>query len=900
MSEQPSISTVSLEQHHTKLGIGISKPRISWKFTATRDTFPNWEQSAYEIEICRNSSPEPETYYVEKPDSVLVPWPSKPLSSRELARVRVRSYGSSLTEPTDWSVWVDVECGLLNRDDWVARAITSPVKQTEGPLRPIRFRRSFKTTAAVSHARLYITSLGVFKAYINGAPVGDHCMSPGWTSYRHRLNYEVFDVTAMLRANGENIVAVEVAEGWYATRLGFLGGRRFIYGDEMALIAQLELRSDEGEVVLTSDSSWMCHESALISSELYDGEVYDVREEQEAWNDRSFNEDGAWLGVRETEFPKAELVASNAPPVRVTAVVDAVEIIKTPSGKTIVDFGQNLVGRVRIHSLVKPAGHSTTLIHAEVLENQELGIRPLRIAKCTDTIISSGSPIHDWMPQFTFHGFRYVQIDGWSPDDAENPLSLDSLVAEVMHTDLSRTGWFTCSHQMVNKLHENATWSMRGNFLSLPTDCPQRDERLGWTGDIQVFGPSANFLYNTSGMLGDWLKDLSAEQLETPNAIPPFVVPNVIPESLWPMFPQAIWDDVTILLPWTLYQSYGDINILRRQYPSMTAWLDRGVARGPDRLWDDSLFQLGDWLDPTAPPDAPGNARTDGTLVADAYLVHVTKILFEISTILHESTNATRYREDYTALKALFQNKYISPAGYLVSDTQTALSLALVFDLIPSSEQISAAGDRLARLVRKSRFQVSTGFAGTPIITHALTKSGNAQFAYRMLQEKSCPSWMYPITMGATTIWERWDSMRPDGSVNPGEMTSFNHYALGSIVNWLHGVVGGVRALEPGWRVFCVEPVPGGTVEWAEVVYETVYGRVECKWELVDGLFKLRLVVPPNSRAKVVLPVNQEEVQEEKWVGSGYYTFEKGFDAKVGWPPKALVPPMWEVDDSFV
>lgn len=268
------------------------------------------------------------------------------------------------------------------------------------------------------------------------------------------------------------------------------------------------------------------------------------------------------------------------------------------------------------------------------------------------------------------------------------------------------------------------------------------------------------------------------------------------------MFPQAIWDDVTILLPWTLYQSYSDINILRRQYQSTTAWLDRDVARGPDRLWDDTLFQLGDWLDPTAPPDAPGNARTDGTLVADAYLVHVTKIFSEISTILHESTNAKRYQEDYETWKTLFQNKYISPTGYLVSDTQTALSLALVSDLIPTPAQISAAGTRLAGLVRKSKFQVSTGFAGTPIITHTLTKSGHAQLAYRMLQEKSCPSWMYPITMGATTIWERWDSLRPDGSVNPGEMTSFNHYALGSIINWLYGVAGGVRALEPGWGAF--------------------------------------------------------------------------------------------------
>lgn len=890
---QPIINSLSFEQHSTGFGIGISSPRISWRFTA--DGNPrDWEQTAYEIEISRDSSSGLELYRVESSHSVLVPWPSEPLESRGVARVRVRSYGGLIPAPTEWSDWMTVECGLLEKKDWTAQAITGDVKQQEGPLRPIRFRKTFSIPhGPVQRARLYITSLGVFQAYINGVPVGDHFMAPGWTSYHHRLNYEIFDVSSLLRPGESNTIAVEVAEGWYAGRLGFLGGRRYLYGDEMALIAQLEIQPENGaELVITSDSTWKSHQSAIISSEIYDGEVYNALEEQAGWNSHSFALESSWNSVREIEFPKAELVAPNAPPVRVTQVVKPVKIITTPSHKKIIDFGQNLVGRVRIPKLNIGSGDTLVLTHAEVLEDQELGTRPLRIAKCTDKVTSAGDELN-WAPQFSFHGFRYVQVEHWDP-------TLDNIVAEVMHTDLTRTGWFKSSHPMINKLHENATWSMRGNFLSIPTDCPQRDERLGWTGDIQVFAPSASFLYKTSGMLGDWLKDLALEQLENANAIPPFVVPSVISEELWPIFPQAIWDDVTVLLPWTLYQNYGDTEVLRRQYPSMTGWLDRGVQRGPDGLWDDSLFQLGDWLDPTAPPDQPGNARTDGTLVADAYLVHVTKILGDISALLGESADATRYTSEHHKLKLRFQEKYVSPEGWLVGDTQTALALVLVFDLLDTPTQVVAAGTRLARSVRKSKFQVSTGFAGTPLISHALTKTGYPQLAYRMLQEKNCPSWMYPITMGATTIWERWDSMLPDGSINPGEMTSFNHYALGSIINWLHKTVAGVSPLEPGWRHILVQPVPGGTVTSAEAIYETSYGRLECRWEVKEGsAFHLEAIVPPNSKAHVILPRHSGD-ENSQWVGSGKHEFATTFDSQTDWPPKALLPPMFESEDSFI
>ncbi|OJJ50602.1 hypothetical protein ASPZODRAFT_55063 [Penicilliopsis zonata CBS 506.65] len=915
MSSSLTVSAPTVEHHPTGFGIDTACPRLSWRFLTPPDSIPEaWEQTAYDVEIVRKEeSAEAESYHIASNESSLVPWPSTPLQSREQARVRVRAYdNSNPARPTDWSPWVIVECALLDKKEWKAVPITSQVKHlgANGSLRPVRFRRTFSLptdTTATGRARLYITSLGVYRAFVNGKRVGDHCMAPGWTSYRHRLNYQVFDVASLLDPTGPNVLAVEVAEGWYATRLAFAGGKRCIYGDEVGVIAQLEVGSS---FTLVSDASWSCQASAITSSEIYDGEVYDAREETVGWNESVIQSDGedshsqGWAPVRELAFPQARLIAPNAPPVRVTEEVSPVAIINTPSGKTVLDFGQNLVGRLLVRSLHKPHGHRVSFGHAEVLENGELGTRPLRDAKCRDEIIFADTPLENWSPQYTFHGFRYVQVDGWTPTDAENPLSLSSVCAQVLHSDLRRTGWFSCSHPMVNKLHENAWWSMRGNFLSVPTDCPQRDERLGWTGDIQVFAPSASFLYHTAGMLGDWLQDLSVEQLldSKSKAIPPFVVPNVLDalqdvvQDLWPEFPQAVWDDVTVLTPWTLYRSYGDVDLLRRQYPSMQAWVDRGVARGDDGLWDPELWQLGDWLDPTAPPDEPGNARTNGTLVADAYLVHVTSVLAQISTLLGETDNATRYEADARRLKTTFQHKYIAPSGLLAGDTQTALSLAIMYELHANPEQTAAAAKRLALLVRLSKFRVSTGFAGTPIITHALSRTGNHQLAYRMLLEKNNPSWMYPIRMGATTIWERWDSMLPDGSVNPGEMTSFNHYALGSVIAWLHEYVAGISQLDPGWKTFRVAPIPGGTITSAQAAYETPYGRAETRWQIVDGdQFELHVSVPPNSTALVILPHEWEGTvmpDTGRWVGSGSHSFHSRWSNTLHWPPKTLWTPL--------
>ncbi|KAL4769805.1 bacterial alpha-L-rhamnosidase-domain-containing protein [Aspergillus nidulans var. acristatus] len=865
MADRLSLESPTFEHHPTGFGVGTATPRLSWRFLTAEGCPRNWKQTAYEIQITRGEEPETETHLVTSDASVLVPWPSKPLKSRECAQVRVRAFGRGVdqpeVEPTDWSSWTVVECALLNREDWAALPITDPAKAADGPLRPLRFRKSFDLSGkgTISQARLYITSLGIYRAFINGREVSDHCLAPGWTSYRYRLNYQTLDIAPFLSRDGPNTIAIEVAEGWYATRLGFLGGRRQLYGDKIAAVAQLEVRFEAETFSLVTDRTWTCQQSAILMSEYYDGEIYDACEETPGWNS-SFLESGnsPWVPVQVLPFPAATLVAPDAPPVRVTEEIKPISVHKSPLGKTIVDFGQNLVGRLRVRSVNKSPGSRVTFTHAEALEHGELATRPLRIAKCTDEIICAGKELTSWSPQYTFHGFRYVQVDGW--DENSDGSLLTNLTALVMHTDMRRTGWFSCSNQMVNQLHKNALWN-----------CPQRDERLGWTGDIQIFGPSANFLYDTAGMLGEWLQDVAVEQLNEgkDGCVPPFTVPNVISEELWPPTPQAQWDDVVILGPWALYQSYGDSDILRRQYKSMLAWINRGIQRGPDGLWDSEVWQLGDWLDPTAPPVEPGDTRTNGTLVADAFLVRITSVMSQISEILGEVEHAKRFQEQLGRLKAAFQAKYIAPSGLLVGDTQTALSLAIIFELHATAEQVKVAASRLVDLVRLAQFRVATGFAGTPIITHALTKGGYPQMAYRMLLEKRCPSWMYPITMGATTMWERWDSMLPDGSINPGEMTSFNHYAFGSIINWLHSIVAGISPLVPGWKEFRVQPIPGGNIDSAEAVYETPYGRLECRWriEIDKDVFTLELLVPPNSRAFVTLPSDTDPTGQQQQPG---------------------------------
>ncbi|WP_320783058.1 family 78 glycoside hydrolase catalytic domain [Streptomyces sp. CRN 30] len=863
----PTTVTAPVAEHHREpLGIGESAPRLSWR---TRTDEPGWTQRAYRIRVTGpDGATVTDTGRVPGADSVLVPWPGPALPSRARVHVRVRVWGGADGAPSPWSPPAAVETGLLDPADWLARPVTPDTGDERGPQPVALLRRDVPLDGDIAAARLYTTAYGLYETEINGVRVGDEVLDPGWTSYRHRLRYRTHDVTALLRP-GPNTVGALLGEGWYTGRLGWDGGRRHHYGRRRALLAQLEIRHRDGRTLtVATDEHWRWTTGPLLRSELYDGEHYDARRERDGWS-RPGHDTRDWSPVHVLPPPTARLTAPTGPPVRRTRTLPVREVLTTPSGRTVVDFGENVVGRLRL-TVTGPAGHTVTLRHAEVLEHGEPALRPLRAAAATDTYVLRGTGTPEtYEPRFTFHGFRYAQIDGWP-----GPFDPAAVEAVVLHTDLERTGFFDSSDPLLNRLHDNVVRSLHGNFVDLPTDCPQRDERLGWTGDIAVFAPTAAFLTGCAGMLSGWLRDLAAEQLARPDGSVPLVVPDILDPPAG-TGPHALWGDAAVLVPWALHRDTGDLELLRAQYPSMTTWLNRatadGLRHGSGRagggLWCDP-GQLGDWLDPAAPPDDPAAGRTDAGLVALAHLVRSADLVAEAADLLGEKDDAVRHRALAERLRAVFTREYVTPAGRLASDSQTAYALALTFGLLPGGEQRRTAGERLAHLVRRAGFRIATGFAGTPLVCDALCAAGHPELAHRMLAERHCPSWLYPVTMGATTVWERWDSMLPDGGVNPGRMTSFNHYALGSVADWLHRRVAGLAAAEPGWRRIRVAPCPGGNLTRAWAAHLTPYGRAEAGWRTEGTTLVVDLLVPPSTRAELHLP----GVAEPREYGAGRHT----------------------------
>ncbi|WP_433696626.1 family 78 glycoside hydrolase catalytic domain [Nocardiopsis sp. CA-288880] len=830
------------EHHRTALGIGEPRPRLSW---TVRRAAPGWRQEAYEIEVRGNGGRTRRSGRLAGAESVLVPWPDAPLASRERRSVRVRVWGGGLEAPSPWSAPLEVEAGLLQAGDWRA-GMVGPGDGLGGDERPVLLRSGFTLPAPPRSARLYVTAHGAFEAEVNGVRVGDEVLAPGWTSYRSRLRYRTHDVTELLR-EGENVLGAHLADGWYRGRLGFHGGRRDIYGDRTGLLAQLEVECEDGSRVRSGTGpGWRCAPSPILSASLYDGERHDARLEQAGWSEPGFDDSG-WSPAVPVERDPATLVAPLSPPVRRTAELAPVSLAPTASGGLLVDFGQNLVGRVRLR-VAGPAGTEVTVRHAEVLEDGELCTRPLRFAEATDTYVLAGTGAAEvWEPRFTYHGFRYAEVTGWPGEPGP-----DAVTAVVLHTDMRPTGEFTCSDPLVERLHENVRWSMRGNFVDVPTDCPQRDERLGWTGDIQVFAPTAAFLYDCAGMLRSWLADLAAEQY--PDGTVPFIVPTVHAPTWTPAWPAAVWGDAAVLTPWRLYERFGDAGVLRDQYASARAWADLVAQRlEADGTWRRDR-QLGDWLDPAAPPEDPFRSLTDPSLVATAYAAHTLRTMAGTAGVLGEDADRERYERLAARAREGFGAAYSPGGGRLTSDTQTAYALALCFDLLPEGPARAAAADRLAELVAAGGYRIATGFAGTPLVCDALSRHGHTATAYRLLLQRESPSWLYPVLMGATTVWERWDSMLPDGSVNPGEMTSFNHYALGAVADWLHRTVAGLAPGAPGYRRIRVAPRPGGGLERAGASHETPYGTASVHWRRDGDRLRVAAVVPPGATAVVDLP----------------------------------------------
>ena len=849
------VTGLVVEHHRVPFGIGERSPRLSWKLVETE---PGSLQTAYELRVVRGiRSPEPTQFSVRvtSDSSQFVPVFVSPLESREQVSIEVRCWMDGAAEPTAWSDPLALEAGLYDDSDWQVDFVSPSPRDDRSEVRgAFVLRAPFESDQleTLSSARIYATAHGVYELELNGDKVGDQLLAPGWTSYNHRLRYQTYDITDQL-AEGSNEIRAWLADGWYRGKLGFNGGRWNNYGTDLSVLVQLELTRIDGTVsVVDLSDSWDYIEAPITSVGLYEGEEHDARRDI-PWS-AAGSPDAASLEWRPaTRLPRAQftaaLVAPTGPPVRAIEELEPIAVYRRPSGGLRFDFGQNISGKLAI-TATAAAGHTVVLRHAEVLENDELASRPLRGAPSIDRYTFAGTPGGEsWTPRFTFHGFRYAEIDNWPGDYVEG-----SVRAVVVHSDMQRTGHFETSNPTLDKFHENVVWSMRDNFLDLPTDCPQRDERLGWTGDIQVFGPAAAFLYKSTGTLLSWMQDVAAEQGADG------AVPNFVPwiECGFPPESAAGWGDVAVFLPWTLYERTGDREILATQFESMRRWVDHVAAltRGTG-LWNKG-FQLGDWLDPAAPPERPDDSRTDRYLVATAYHARSAHLLALAAGVLGKEKERLAYERIATRARAAFQSEFVSPNGRLVSDTETALSLALVFELLDTDEQRRVAGERLVSLVEDSGYVIRTGFIGTPLICDALAMVGATDVAYHLLLQTKNPSWLYAVTMGATTVWERWDSMLPDGSINPGEMTSFNHYSLGAVVDFMHRRIAGLDFAAPGYRRVRVDPRPGGGLEHAAARLETPFGEVAVSWRRAGQNLRLSVEVPNGVEADVVVPGERE------------------------------------------
>ncbi|AXH34092.1 alpha-L-rhamnosidase [Humibacter sp. BT305] len=841
-----TISTLRVGRRRDRPVTADARPPVSW----TVDAEPGWVQSAARLRLDGERIAE-----LEGEGCVLVAWPFEPLQGRRVHTLELQVVGDD-GSASDWSAPVTFSV-VRRTEPWTAPSIG--LAHPDRPAQPVYLRREFDVEPTVVAATLDATAHGVYQVAIDGVDVDDHVLKPGWTSYRHRLALESTDVSALLRPGRRQALTVRMAGGWFTERYGFGSSARRVYGDQPAVSIELRLEHSDGRVEsLRSDERWRASSAVeLESSGLYAGETRDARRHQEGWDAPGFD-DGAWEPVAVVPLqPSLAVEALDVEPVRRIEERPPLAVLTTPSGATVLDFGQNLVGRVRF-TVEGPRGATVTLRHAEVLEQGELCVRALRAAESIDRFTLAGRGPVVMEPEFTFHGFRYVEVSGWPGE-----LRPEAFRAVVLHTDLDRTGGFGCSDHRLERLHDNVVWSLRGNAVGLPTDCPQRDERMGWTGDAQVFAPAAASLFGVDAFLATWLDDLALEQGDRAG-----LVPTIIPDVLGELSDVAAagWGDAATVVPTVLHERYGDVALLRRCLPSMRAWVDRAHREaGPSRLWETG-FQYGDWLDPIA--SRPDKAATDPGLVATAYLYRSTRLLADAYRAVaeaepggageHDGEDLVAAQRGYAALaeevRQAFRHVYLTPAGRLMSDAPTAYALTLAFGLVDDEPTVRRLGERLAFLLRARGYRMATGFLGTPVVLDALLDSGRSAAAEQLLLQDACPSWLYPVTMGATTMWERWDSMLPDGSINPSGMTSFNHYALGSVADVLHRRVGGLAPAAPGYRRVRIRPWLVSALDHARVHQETPYGRAAVSWRRSGGSVTVVAELPAGVTASVELP----------------------------------------------
>jgi alpha-L-rhamnosidase len=850
---------LTCEYRTNPLGIDVVQPRLSWLLESDER---GQRQTAYQILVA--SSPEQlgddqgdlwDSGKVESDRSIQVVYAGSGLRSGARCWWKVRVWDKD-GQPSAYSAPAWWEIGLLAREDWSAQWIGAPLAGGPHTTSPAPFTRTqFTLEQPAARARLYITALGLYEAHLNGQVVGDDLLAPGWTDFAKRVRYQVYDVTDMLQP-GENALGAVLGDGWYCGHVGWRG--REFYGDRPKLLAQLQITFADGSTrVITSDADWKVTFGPILESDMQMGESYDARRELPGWDTPGYDDAGWWPATVFADSGAA-LVATNGPSIRrqeELRPIEVRELVGFPNSRWIFDLGQNMVGWVRLR-VSGPAGATVSMRFAEVLNpDGTLYTTNLRNARNSDYYTLKGAGEEVWEPHFLFHGFRYVELNGFPGRPSD-----DTITGVVVHSDTPTTGEFECSDPLINQLQHNIEWGQKGNFVDVPTDCPQRDERLGWTGDAQVFVRTAAYNKDVAGFFTKWTQDL--EDAQSPEGAYPMFAPN--PGGGVDGGPA--WADAGVICPWTIYLCYADTRLLEQRYESMQRFVGFWAETSRDGLRNYPEYKgwhgFGDWLALDGSVDRFGITPKD--LIGTAFFAYSAHLLGRIASALGKSADAERYEALFQDVRRAFQRQFVTSGGLLAAQTQTAYVLALHFDLLPE-ELRPAAAAALVRDIKQRDNHLSTGFVGTPYLPFVLTEAGELETAYALLKQTAWPSWLYSVTQGATTIWERWDGWTHDRGFQDPSMNSFNHYAYGAIGAWMFAVVAGIDAdpQHPGYKHSVLRPQPGGGLTHARAALATPYGRVASDWRLEGNTFSWQVTVPANTTATAYVPAAEgDEVLE--------------------------------------
>jgi alpha-L-rhamnosidase len=852
-----AVQYLRTEYLENPIGIDVLRPRLSWQVTSIGR---NQVQRACQILVA--STPETlaadqgdlwDTGRVESRDTAHVAYAGSALRARQQVWWKVRCWNAD-NEVSGWSTAASWETGLLKLTAWTAFWIDHPglaadtsipeAAELDALLPASLFRRSFVVDRKVARARLYATARGVYEPRLNGARIGDQVLAPGWTDYNRRIQVQAFDVTEFI-VPGENVLGAEVGTGWYAGYVGWKHGCRH-YGPQPQLLMQLHLDyADGSSMVIATDPDWRTATGATRYSDFIMGEFRDARREPTGWDTSAFDP-GDWSPVRTSNINAVPLVADCSPPVRAQEHIRPVAITPTGSGSYIVDLGQNIAGWVRLKATGDP-GTRITLRFAEILNpDGTLYTTNLRGARATDTWILRGGGEEVFEPRFTWHGFRYVEVSGY-PGQFDDT----AIAGRFVGTDTTPAGTFACSDELVNQLQRNIVWGQRGNFLSVPTDCPQRDERLGWLGDAQVFVGTAIGNMDVASFFTKWMRDVVDGQA------PDGAFPDVAPRAVDLSGGAPAWADCGVIVPWTIWKTYGDTAIIDEHWSAMERWMAWLERENPDHLWrHDRGNDFGDWLSIAA--DTPKE------LIGTAYWAYDARLMAGMADATGRDADARRYRELFDRVSQAFRAAYLHADGLIEGDTQTVYCLALHFGLLEEHQE-SRVVERLVAAIAAKGGHLSTGFVGVSYLCHVLTAHGYPEVAWRLLHKETFPSWKYSILHGATTIWERWDGWTEEAGFQDPGMNSFNHYSLGSVGEWLRKSVAGIDNAPgtSGFRLLRIQPAIDDSLAWAEGTFESMAGPIRSRWDRDGDTLRLQVSIPANTEAEVVIPArSQGEVLE--------------------------------------